>query len=248
MFNKRLAALLIISAMTISSVGAKTNFTYQKAQPVNNSQYTTQQPLTYNSNEPLKGSVVTVPSGATIPVTLQNELSSAESSVGDVVTMYLNDDFYYNDKLIAAAGSRVMGTVVQAKSAKFAGINGKLCVRFTEIITPLGSSIPISGVIKTNDGSGVLIGGTKMDVAMNYTKDLAAGSAAGALSGLVFGALASGDKLGRGTALGTAVGAGGGLIKSVASKGKNVTIPANAGIEIMLTQPITTAANYSFEN
>lgn len=248
MFNNKITALLLITVLAAGSVSAKTNFTYQKAQPVNNSQYAQEQPLNYNSNEPLKGSVVTVPSGATIPVTLQNEISSSTSSVGDIVTLYLNEDFYYNNKLIAAAGSRVNGTVIQAKSAKRAGLNGKLCVRFTEIITPLGTSIPISGVIKTSDGTGVLVGGTKMDVAMGYTKDLAAGSAAGALSGLVFGALASGDKLGRGTALGTAVGAGGGLVKSVISKGKDVTIPANAGIEILLTQPITAASNYSFEN
>ena len=69
------------------------------------------------------------------------------------------------------------------------------------------------------------------------------------MSGLVFGALASGDKLGRGVALGTAVGAGGGLIKSAIDKGKDVNIPANSTVELYLTQPITvSSSNYSFEN
>ena len=83
--------------------------------------------------------------------------------------------------------------------------------------------------------SGVLIGGTKLDVTKEYAKDLAAGSATGALSGLVFGALAGGD-IGRGAALGTAVGAGGGLVKSVIDKGNDVEIPSNATIELVLTQ------------
>ena len=53
--------------------------------------------------------------------------------------------------------------------------------------------VPISAVVKTDDGTGVLVGGTKIDVAKEYTKDLAVGSGAGALSGLVFGALAGGS-------------------------------------------------------
>ena len=88
-----------------------------------------------------------------------------------------------------------------------------------------------------------------MDVAKEYTKDLAAGSAAGALSGVVFGALAGGE-VGKGAALGTAVGAGGGLIKSLWDKGNDVEIPANASIDILLTQPISisTTPSYFHEN
>jgi hypothetical protein len=61
---------------------------------------------------------------------------------------------------------------------------------------------------------------------------------------LVFGALAGGD-VGKGAALGTAVGAGGGLVKSIWDKGNDVVIPANAAIDIMLTQPIT-VSSYSY--
>jgi hypothetical protein len=157
--------------------------------------------------------------------------------------MALHNDFYYGDKLIAEAGSTIYGTVIEVSKAKRGSINGKLCVRFSQIYTPYGTQIPISAVIKTNDSSGVLVGGTKMDVTKEYAKDLTAGSAAGALSGLVFGALAGGD-VGRGAALGTAVGAGGGLVKSVWDKGNDVVIPANAAIDILLMQPITVNANW----
>ena len=74
------------------------------------------------------------------------------------------------------------------------------------------------------------------------------GAATGALSGLVFGALAGGS-VGKGAALGTAVGAGGGLVKSAFDKGNDVEIPANATIDLLLTQPITTStSSYSYEN
>ena len=70
---------------------------------------------------------------------------------------------------------------------------------------------------------------------------------AGALSGLVFGALAGGS-VGKGAALGTAVGAGGGLVKSLWSKGGEIVIPQNAHVDVILTQPITiNPAQYSYE-
>jgi hypothetical protein len=243
---KKLTTLLLLSAFCAPAF-AKSNFTYETQQPQPVSTYQ-QQPLNYNANQPLKGSVVMVPAGATMSAVLTTPLSSETAVAGQAVSLALHKDFYYNNKLIAPSGSVVTGTVIEASKAKHGSMNGKLCVRFTQINTPYGTSIPISAVIKTDDSTGVLVGGTKVDVAKEYTKDLAVGSAAGALSGLVFGALAGGS-IGRGVALGTAVGAGGGLVKSAIDKGNDVEIPANAGIELLLTQPITTSAsNYSYEN
>ena len=247
---KRLCATALLMSMTTMSMAfAGSNYSYTPAQPAVNQNMYNQQPVTYNGAEPLKGSVVTVPAGTSFPATLTSELSSGNTSVGQPVYMVLGEDFYYGNKLIAPSGSTITGSVIEAKAAKHGSLNGKLCVRFTQITTPYGTQIPISAVIKTDDNTGVLTGGTKMDVTKEYAKDLAVGSAAGALSGLVFGALAGGDKLGRGVALGTAVGAGGGLVKSAIDKGQDVSIPVNSKIELLLTQPITaTASNYSFEN
>ena len=247
--NKIISSLLLVNMFSANIVFAATNFSYNSSQvqPVLNNQYV-QQPLQRVQNNQLQGRVVMVPAGATVNAMLTAPLSSAYTAVGQTVSMALNSDFYYDGNLIAPAGSTVYGTVIESSKAKRGSINGKLCVRFSQIYTPYGTQIPISAVIKTDDSSGVLVGGTKMDVTKEYTKDLAAGSAAGALSGLVFGALAGGD-VGRGAALGTAVGAGGGLVKSVWDKGNDVEIPANATIDLLLTQPITTSvSSYRYEN
>ena len=248
MKKQTIALLLAINLISSNIVLASTNYSFQsqQVQPVQNINYQ-QQPLQY-SRTPLQGNVVMVPAGATVKAMLTAPLSSQYTTNGQTVSLALNNDFYYDGKLIAPAGSTVYGTVIESSKAKRGSINGKLCVRFTQIYTPYGTQIPISAVIKTDDSSGVLVGGTKLDVTKEYTKDLAAGSAAGALSGLVFGALAGGD-VGRGAALGTAVGAGGGLVKSIWDKGNDVEIPANASIDLMLTQPITvSASNYYHEN
>ena len=248
--NLRLISVLVLSLGLCSTVFAKSNFSYQQEQPAyGNPNYSMAQNSQYPQNNVLQGNVVMVPSGTAIKANVTMPLSSATLTTGQSVTMALNNDFHYGGKLVAPAGSTVSGTVVEVSKAKHGSMNGKLCVRFNMITTPYGTQIPIAAVIKTDDSSGVLVGGTKIDVTKEYAKDVAVGSAAGALSGLVFGALASGDKLGRGVALGTAVGAGGGLAKSVIDKGNDVDIPAGASIDLLLTQPMAVSVpSYQFEN
>lgn len=237
--NKKINLLLAALLITGTSVFAASNYNYTQNTPAPLYQPNYYQQNNYNiNNGTLRGSVVTVPAGQQFKTVVTTPLSSQTLSLGQTVTLALGSDFYYGNNLIAPAGSSVTGTVLEVSKAKHGSMNGKLLVRFTQIITPYGIQIPISAVIKTDDNTGVLLGGTKLDVTKEYTKDIVAGTGAGALSGVVFGALAGGN-VGKGAALGTAVGAGGGLVKSIWDKGNDVEIPANASIDLILTQPIT---------
>ena len=235
--KKQLSLVLISTFLLTNASFAGTNYNYESAN----------QQQTYTSGQPLRGYLVSVPAGAVVPVVTTQELSSNNLTQGQLIQLALGSNFYYDNKLIAPAGSTISGTVTTCKKATWGGINGKLKITFTQITTPQGVQIPINGIIKTSDGSGLLVGGTKLDVTKEYAKDAAAGAAIGALSGLVFGALAGGS-VGQGAALGTAVGAGGGLVKSGATKGNDVSIPSNSAVDIILTQPITVQpSSYSFE-
>lgn len=233
--------IIILSALLLSTNCAfgASNFSYQQ-----NATNTGFQPNYYAedsyklNNNTLKGSVVTVPAGQSFKAVLMAPISSETAYNGQTITLALNSDFYYKGKRIAPAGSSVTGTVIEVSKAKHGTLNGKLTLRFTQIITPSGQTIPISAVVKTDDNTGTLIGGTKFDIATEYGKDVAIGAGAGAVLGTIAGPL-SGGSVGRGAALMTAVGAGGGLVKSIWDKGTDVSIPANAGIELILTQPIT---------
>ncbi len=235
--KKQLSLVLISTFLLTNASFAGTNYNYESAN----------QQQTYTSGQPLRGYLVSVPAGAVVPVVTTQELSSNNLTQGQLIQLALGSNFYYDNKLIAPAGSTISGTVTTCKKATWGGINGKLKITFTQITTPQGVQIPINGIIKTSDGSGLLVGGTKLDVTKEYAKDAAAGAAIGALSGLVFGALAGGS-VGQGAALGTAVGAGGGLVKGGATKGNDVSIPSNSAVDIILTQPITVQpSSYSFE-
>ena len=87
-----------------------------------------------NGNQTLKGSVVTVPAGQSMPVVVTTPISSANMTTGQTVTVALGSDFYYNGNLIAPAGSSVTGTAIEVSKAKHGSLNGKLLLRFTQIL------------------------------------------------------------------------------------------------------------------
>lgn len=208
--------------------------------------YSNQAQANMTKIQPLQGRVVSVPAGTAIPVTTTMELSSEHLVEGQGVVLGVQNDFYYNNVLIAPVGSSINGTVSNVKKAGRGGINGQLRVTFTSITTPYGQMIPISGFIQTDDNTGLLKGGTRMDTAKNYAKDLAVGSAAGALTGVVFGPI-SGGQVGKGAALGTAVGAGLGLAKSLWDKGDDVVVPVGTPINIILNQQATFVQQQSYQ-
>jgi len=247
-----LSILMLISIIAPNAVLAKSNYQYQQSysqpQPQYQSNYYPVQQQNYSNGQALKGRVVTVPPGICMASVVSTPLSSEYLQMGQGVSVTLGSDFYYNNSLIAPAGSTVMGTVTQVTKAKRGTINGQLRIRFTEITTPYGTRIPISAMIKTDDGTGLLKGGTKMDTTKEYAKDIAVGSAVGALGGLVASAI-SGGSLGKGTAIMTGVGAAGGLAKSVYDKGQDVVIPSGATIQLQIDQPITVNPSaYSYDD
>ncbi len=225
MNRKKVLSALILSALILSNTTG--NVFLCGAIAANN-----------NYSQQLRGKVITIPAGMSIPAMTTYELNSENLSLGQGVTINLPQNFYYGNNLVAPAGSVLNGNVISVKKAKRGGINGNLKVRFTNIVTPTGQMIPISGMIQTDDGTGLLKGGTAKDTTKAYAKDIAVGSAAGALAGVIISPLAGG-KIGKGTALATAVGAGGGLAKSVWDKGINAVIPAGTQVNIVIDQPIT---------
>lgn len=259
--RKEVLTISLVALMLATPCLGYANTNYQVIEPVvqtmpavsQQAGYQTQYPLPVNSYQPqgygydnnynqLQGNVVMVPANTSFAATLMSPLSSETAQVGDSVSFYLGSDFYYGKNLIAAAGSRVNGTIIKAKKGGFGNRNGQLQIRFTNIITPTGQMIPITASIQTNDGSGILKAGTAKDVSKEYAKDAAVGAAAGAVLGTAMGAL-SGGSVGRGAVYGTAVGGGMGVVQNFFERGGNVSIPQNAQLNIVLDQPVTVSSN-----
>ncbi len=245
------SAFIFTPSLCFADTNYEMKLPYVQTMPVGTQQngYQTQYPLPVNSYQTqgygynqLQGNVVMVPANTSFSAVVMTPLSSETAKIGDSVTFYLGNDFYYGNHLIAGAGSRLNGTVLKAKKGGLANRNGQIQIKFTNIVTPSGQMIPISAHVQTNDGTGILKAGTAKDVSKEYAKDAVVGAAAGAALGTAMGAL-SGGHVGRGAVYGTAVGGGMGLIQNIFERGGNIDIPQNAQMDIVLEQPVTVSSN-----
>lgn len=214
---------------------------YGSSQPV----YPQQEQSAY---PPLQGRVVSVPAGTSLQTTLASSVSSETARIGDRVTVQLASPVAFNGELALPAGTQVEGQVTRVTKAGFTGRNGELEVRFNTATLPSGQRVPLSGRIETEDGSGVLRGGTNKGRVGKAALKTGGGAAAGALLGTALGPL-SGGRPGKGAVYGTAVGAGIGLGAAALVKGKAVELNSGEALTLRLDQPLNlSGAGASFDN
>ena len=162
---RRYVYLALIAMICAGSAFAGSNYSYTQESYANyvpqqnyvqpQANYSTQPVMLNTEQQPvyaqagtLRGSVVTVPAGQCFKGVVTTPISSANMFRGQDVSVALGSNFYYNGQLIAPAGSTVTGMVIDAAKAKHGSMNGRVSVRFTNIVTPTGLQIPISAIIK----------------------------------------------------------------------------------------------------
>ena len=162
-----------------------------------------------------------LPAGAALPVTFETTVSSATSNAEDKVLARVRADVRSGGRVVVPAGSELRGHVLTARrSGKVKG-RAYLSLRFTELSVG-GRTYPVStGRIavlapRTHGRDAKIIGG---------------GAAAGAL----VGAIADG---GKGAGVGALVGGGAGTGAVLATRGKEVTLPAGARWRVRLLKPL----------
>jgi hypothetical protein len=162
-----------------------------------------------------------LPAGAAIPVTLETTVSSATSHPEDRVDAKVRADVLSGGKVVIPAGSELRGHVVTARrSGKVKGL-AYVSMSFNELVAN-GKTYRITarriGVqAKPSHGRDAeIIGG-------------------GAGAGAVVGALVDGKG---GAAKGALVGAGAGTGVVLATRGKEVTLPAGSHWQVRLLKPL----------
>ena len=234
-------------AGTAAQEGTQNNGSYQQP-PVQNP------PPTYNPNPPATGTLGQrpapqqypggriVPAGTTIQATLDTPLSTKTSQVGDrftaTVAAPVNDA---NGQVAIPVGTKINGQVANSEQGKPVAIlrgKGRLDLRFIDMTMPNGVSAPLSasltsvhanGSTQKADEEGGVQSGTSGKTA---AKDVGIGAGMGTVAGLIFGSALKGLAIG-------AI-AGGGYV--LATKGKDVELPANTGLVIRLDQNLTVPA------
>ncbi|HEU4413718.1 MAG TPA: hypothetical protein VFT65_02960 [Candidatus Angelobacter sp.] len=194
--------------------------------------------------QPSSNGVDQVSAGTELHATLDTPLSTKTSKAGDRFTATVADPVRAGDgAVVIPGGTRIEGEVADADEGKALAAlrgKGKLSLRFRDIVLPNGQTLPMTATLisvnstngkntKRADDEGEVRSDTRTrDVA----KDMGVGAGIGTVAGLVFGGPLKGFAIG---AL-----AGGGYV--LATKGKEVNLPAQTGMVIRLDQPISANA------
>jgi hypothetical protein len=188
-----------------------------------------------------------VAKGSEIKAALDTPLSSKTSKVGDRFTATVAQDVPgVNGSVGIPAGSKIEGEVSEVEQGKalpqLRG-KGRLNLRFTDLVFPNGTRSPIFLTLKNvTDTSGKQNAKTSTSSEGEVSSRTSGGTAAknvgigagiGTVAGLIFGHAI------RGLAIGAI--AGGGYV--LATQGKDVEMPAKAGLVLNADSPINVPAS-----
>jgi hypothetical protein len=164
---------------------------------------------------------IIVSAGTTLPVTIDQSVSSKTSNPGDHFDASLAAPVMVGETQAIPAGAKVTGTVTDAKSAgKFKG-NASISVTL-ESVKVNGATYPLSTSSITEAGKG-------------RGKRTAVGAGGGAAVGAIIGAIAGG---GKGAAIGAGAGAGAGTAGAAFTGDRDVTIAAETKMNFKLKEPL----------
>jgi hypothetical protein len=181
-----------------------------------------------------------IPAGTEIRAVLDTPLSTKTSKPGDRFTATITEPARGSGgAVVAPTGARIEGEVGDADENKTLATfdKGKLSLRFRDLVLPNGQTLPLTAtLISVNDTNAK--SARKADVegraesgvrGRDIAKDMSAGAGMGGGTGMVFG----------GPVKGLAIGSlsGGGYV--IATKKKDVNLPAQTGMVIRLDQPLS---------
>jgi hypothetical protein len=162
---------------------------------------------------------VTIPAGTTLTVTLSNAIASDANKLEDPVEGTLAKSIVISGKTVVPAHSKVLGTITEANES--GRVKGKASIRFQfNRLVAHGETHKIRTSLVTRE-------------AESSTKDDVKKGGIGAGVGAVVGGIAGG---GTGAAVGAAVGGTGTVL---ATKGKEVRLPAGTTVTTTLQDPVT---------
>ncbi|HSF41030.1 MAG TPA: glycine zipper domain-containing protein [Thermoanaerobaculia bacterium] len=166
---------------------------------------------------------VDLPAGTTFDVEFLDTIGSATSRAGDTFRVRVYRDVFLDGDMVIPGSAEVVGVVTEAAPLGRVGGRAKLGLRFTDLVLPSGSTVPI-------DASLVQEG-------RNETGRDAATIGGGAAAGAVLGRILNKRDRGKGSVIGAIIGAAAGAVIASKTAGEEVTIPEGAVVSLKLDGP-----------
>jgi type IV secretory pathway VirB10-like protein len=167
---------------------------------------------------------VTVEAGTVFSVELLETLSSESTEVGETFRARVAGDVRQDGRTVIPAGSEVVGEVTEVVPLRKVGGRAKLAVRFTDLVLPNGTSVPV-------DASFVEQGKSETG------RDAATigGAAAG---GAILGRVLNKKDRSRGAVIGAILGAAVGTAVASRTPGEEINIFEGSVVDLKLDRPV----------
>ena len=170
-------------------------------------------------------SLVSVPSGTVMAVEFLESLSSQTSEPGDIFRARISSDVTADGgQVVIPAGSEVVGVVGEAVPLRKVGGRAKLTLKFTDLVLPSGSTVPIRASFV---GEG-----------RNETGKDAATIGGAAAGGAILGRVLSKGNRSRGAVIGAIIGAVAGTAIASRTPGEEVTIARGTVVDLKLDEDV----------
>jgi type IV secretion system protein VirB10 len=187
--------------------------------------------------------VVDVPAGTRVLLSLRSGVNTRSAQVGDGV--YLSSTFpvIVNSQVVIPAGVYVQGVIDRVQRAGRIKGRAEVGMHFTTMIFPNGSVVTIPGVLNSVPGANdAKVKNNEGDVQQAGSKGKDAGTIArGAETGAGIGAIggAIGGSPLAGAGYGAAAGGAAGLIYTLLTRGNDVNLEQGQTVEMVLQRPLT---------
>jgi hypothetical protein len=182
-------------------------------------------------------STLVVPVNTTIPLELRNAINSRTAYVGQAIYCETIYPITRNNRILIPVGTYVKGQLTQVKHPGRVKGRAELGLRFDSITFPDGLTRSLRATLSGFSGNGkegFRREESKVEGESSKGRDTETVAVSGG-EGATIGAIARGAK---GAGIGGASGALGGLIWVLATRGKDVVLPAGTNLELQLTAPL----------
>ena len=181
--------------------------------------------------------MLTIPVGTSVPLSLKQSISTKTAKDGDPVYAETAFPYVIYERVVIPAGTYVQGKIERVQRGGHVKGRAEVLIHFTSMIYPngytvmLGGSVentPVAGQTSMKDSEGTI----RQDSEAGKKAKEAAGTAA---TGAVIGGVVAG---GKGAGIGAGAGAGAGLAVGMLSRGADVRLETGASIQMEIQREI----------
>jgi hypothetical protein len=169
--------------------------------------------------------MVTIPAGTTLLVSLDTPLRTDVNKSGDSFRAHLSEAVRVDQMTVLPSGTEVRGRLTLVEEPHRTSGRAQMTLAFDQVVDPAGQAHPISTVPVV-----LIADGDKITDAEKV--------AAGAVVGGVIGVLTSDKQRAKGAAVGAAAGAAAGGAVALATKGKQLDLPAGKQFTLNLGESL----------